>query len=180
MSKFELAERQILDLYEKGSEDKALSLMLDVFQQPLYRHVKSIVLSHDDANDVLQIVWTKAWKGLSSFKGDSKLYSWLYRIASNECFTHLKKSKSKYFSNLDEGHINLKASSIGPSSDEILDKLEKALSTLPEKQRAVFDLKYFEDLKYDQISEILGTSVGGLKASYHHAVKKIEEFLKFN
>lgn len=140
-----------------------------------------MVIDHDDADDLVQEVFVKVWKNFDKFRQDSALYTWIYRIATNECLNFLKKKKNKFFlpigdvagelmQKIDEGsHI---------SGDEIQLKLQKALLKLPDKQRLVFNMKYFEEMKFDEISEITKTSVGALKASYHHAVKKIEEFLK--
>jgi RNA polymerase sigma-70 factor, ECF subfamily len=138
------------------------------------------VIIHDDADDVLQNTFIKAWKNLKDFKGDSKIYTWLYRIATNEAITHLNKSKRDKTDALD-GYENHLSNLL--DNDEYFDGnaaqllLQKAILTLPEKQRIVFNMKYFDEMKYTEMSEILETSEGGLKASYHHAVKKIEEFL---
>ncbi len=153
------------------------------YQKPLYNHVRNIVLNHDDANDVLQNTFVKIFQNLKNFKGDSKLFTWMYRIATNEALTFLnQKAKKSGISSVElqnKAIENLKAD-IYFDGDEIQIKLQKAIALLPEKQQLVFKMKYFEDLKYEEISEILGTSVGALKASYHHAVKKIEAFVTIN
>ena len=153
------------------------------YQKPLYNHVRNIVLNHDDANDVLQNTFVKIFQNLKNFKGDSKLFTWMYRIATNEALTFLnQKAKKSGISSVELQNAaieNLKAD-IYFDGDEIQIKLQKAIALLPEKQQLVFKMKYFEDLKYEEISEILGTSVGALKASYHHAVKKIEAFVTTN
>lgn len=153
------------------------------YQKPLYNHVRNIVLNHDDANDVLQNTFVKIFQNLKNFKGDSKLFTWMYRIATNEALTFLnQKAKKSGISSVElqnKAIENLKAD-IYFDGDEIQIKLQKAIALLPEKQQLVFKMKYFEDLKYEEISEILGTSVGALKASYHHAVKKIEAFVTTN
>jgi RNA polymerase sigma-70 factor (ECF subfamily) len=151
------------------------------FKERLYWHIRNMVLSHDDTDDILQNVFIKIWKNLPKFEGRSQVYSWAYRIATNETLTFLDKKKRKYAISLDteDGVI---ANTL--QADEYFDGdfaqalLLEAVQQLPEKQRLVFNMKYFEEMKYNEISEILETSVGGLKASYHHAVKKIEEYVK--
>jgi len=147
----------------------------------MYSIVRKMVIDHDDADDVLQETFVKVWKNLEKFQGGSKLYTWLYRIATNECLRFLEKKKKRYFLSLNNVTQELSAKvdqSPTLDGDEIQRRLQKALLQLPDKQRLVFNLKYFEDLKYDAIAEITGTSVGGLKASYHLAVKKIETLLQ--
>lgn len=159
----------------------AFEVLVSNYKERLYWHVRRIVLNHDDADDVLQNTFIKVFRNIDSFKGDSKLFSWMYRIATNEALSFLnQKSKKLGLSNVEyqESIVhNLKAD-VYFEGDEIQLKLQKAIAALPEKQKLVFNMKYFEDLKYEEISEILDTSVGGLKASYHLAVKKIEAFLK--
>ena len=142
-----------------------------------------MVLNHDDADDVLQNTFVKVFGNLKNFKSDSKLYSWMYRIATNEAITFMQqRTKKQGISNEEaqEKAINKLESDVFFDGDEIQLKLQKAIAILPEKQQIVFKMKYFEELKYEEMSEILGTSVGALKASYHIAVKKIEEFLHTN
>lgn len=150
------------------------------YQERLYYHIRRMVIVHDDADDILQQVFIKVWKGIHNFREDAKLYSWLYRIATNECITHLNNKKKRFFLPIhdveNELFSYLEQDSLF-SGDEIQLKLQKAILTLPAKQRIVFNLKYFDELKYEEIAEILQTSVGALKASYHHASKKIEDFL---
>ncbi len=171
----------IAALQDENQRKSAFKTLVENYQERLYWHVRRFVFNHDDANDVVQNTFIKAWKGLHNFRADSKLYTWLYRIATNESITFINKKKKKQTEGLDndEGFSPaqyLKADEYFDGSDAEV-KLYQALETLPEKQRAIFQLRYFEDMKYDEISEILGTSVGGLKASYHHAVKKIEQFI---
>ena len=139
-----------------------------------------MVIDHDDADDVTQDIFVKVWKNLEKFREDSQLYTWLYRIATNECITFLNKKKQKYNVSLDDDSTSYLAEPLADgqyfNGDKAEMKLQQALLTLPEKQKLVFNMKYFEDLKYEEISQILGTSVGALKASYHLAVKKIENF----
>lgn len=173
----------IFSLLNPQTQNLAFQKLLQDFQKPLYSHIRNLVLNHDDANDVLQNTFVKVFQNLKNFKGESKLFTWIYRIATNEALTFLhQKTKKSGISavELQEKVIaNLKAD-IYFDGDEIQIKLQKAINKLPEKQQLVFKMKYFEDLKYEEISEILGTSVGALKASYHHAVKKIEAFVTAN
>ena len=139
-----------------------------------------MVLDHDDANDLTQEIFVKIWKNLAKFRADSLLYTWIYRIATNECLTFLNKKKKASFGSLEEVETIIVSNNSTASIDgeAVQKKLEAALSKLPDKQRLVFNLKYFDELKYEDISEITSTSVGALKTSYHLAVKKIEEFIK--
>ena len=142
-----------------------------------------MVIDHDDADDLTQEVFIKVWKNLASFRQDAQLYTWIYRIATNECLNFLSAKRRKFFLPLNDVAAELSQkldASPTQDGDEILKKLQKALLHLPDKQRLVFNMKYYDELKYEEISEILGTSVGALKASYHHAVKKIEEYLNNN
>ena len=158
----------------------AFSGIVRTYQERLYWHIRKMVLSHDDANDILQDVFMKAWNGLDNFRGDSQVSTWLYRIATNETLTFLAAKRMKNINSLDEVEDvllqNLKADSYF-NGDETLLQLQKAILALPEKQRLVFNMRFYDDLKYEEMSEVLGTSVGALKASYHHATKKIEQIL---
>lgn len=169
---------------DENSKEEAFSLLLQKYQQKIYWHVRRMVIDHDDADDVVQDIFIKVWRNLDKFREDSQLYTWLYRIATNECITFLNKKKQKQNVSLDSEDSSYLAETLSSGSyfngDRAQMKLQQALLTLPEKQRLVFNMKYFEDLKYDEISEILGTSVGALKASYHLAVKKIENFFQKN
>ena len=168
---------------DERTRDEAFSILLNKYQQKIYWHVRRLVINHDDADDLMQDAFIKVWKNLSTFRNDSQLYTWIYRIATNECLTFLNKKKKQNNIPLDEVAYDL-ADSLKEGSyfngNQAELKLQQALLTLPEKQRLVFNMKYFDDLKYEEISQILGTSVGGLKASFHHAVKKIENFLLSN
>ncbi len=175
------SEKQlILALQNPKTQDSAFKALLHEHKERLYWHIRNIVKTHDDTDDVLQNTFIKVYKNISKFKGNSKLYSWLYRIATNESITHLNKMAKQKNISVDDVNIqladNLYADSYY-SGDEIQEKLQKALALLPQKQQLVFNMKYFEEMKYESISEVLGTSVGALKASYHHAVKKIENYL---
>jgi RNA polymerase sigma factor (sigma-70 family) len=170
----------ILELLNPKTQNQAFQKLLKQYQKPLYNHIRTIVISHDDADDVLQNTFIKVFQHLNKFKGESKLFSWIYRIATNEALTFLKQKAKLH--NVSAETIQNKAienlrSDVYFEGDEIQIKLQKAIVMLPEKQQLVFKMKYFEELKYEDISEILGTSVGALKASYHHAIKKIESFV---
>ena len=173
----------LLELSNPKTQNEAFKKLLELYQKPLYFHIRNIVLNHDDADDVLQNTFIKVFSNVKNFKGDSKLYSWMYRIATNESCTFLQqKAKKSGVSNeeLQSKAINNLESDVYFEGEEIQLKLQKAIAILPEKQQLVFKMKYFEELKYEEMSEILDTSVGALKASYHLATKKIEEFLKSN
>ncbi|TPG32971.1 RNA polymerase sigma factor [Flavobacterium pectinovorum] len=173
----------IQQLLDPKTQNTAFQQLLSEYQRPLYVHIRNIVLNHDDADDVLQNTFVKVFQYLKNFKGESKLFSWMYRIATNEALTFLsQKAKLNGITSeaLQNKTIdNLKAD-IYFDGDEIQIKLQKAIITLPEKQQLVFKMKYFQELKYEEIAAILGTSVGALKASYHHAVKKIEIYVTSN
>lgn len=178
----ELSDREILDLFAKAdTRNYAFNLLVRQFQQRLYWHIRRMVIDHDDADDLLQNVFIKAFHALDQFREDSKIYTWLYRIATNECITFLNNKRKRFFLPIADVERQLSENLQNDAyftGDRILMKLQQALLTLPEKQRLVFNLKYYENMKYEDMSEILGTSVGALKASYHHAVKKIEEFMR--
>ena len=159
----------------------AFNQLVRIYQQKVYWHIRKMVIDHDDADDLTQETFIKVWKALDNFKGDSQLFTWIYRIATNECLNHLAKKKRRFFlpiNDITEELSNKLENSDMISGDEIQLKLQKALLTLPDKQRLVFNMKYYDEMKYEEISDITGTSVGALKASYHLAVKKIEEHLK--
>ena len=173
----------IKELIDPRTQNTAFQKLLREYQKPLYQIIRNIVIDHDDAHDVLQNTFIKVFQNITKFKGDSKLFSWVYRIATNEAITFInnKAKRSKLTSaELQSKLVDNLQSDVYFEGDEIQLKLQKALVILPEKQQLVFKMKYFEELKYEEISEILGTSVGALKASYFHAVKKIEEYLNSN
>ena len=171
----------IEELKNPKTKEIAFKNLLKSYQKRLYWHIRRIVLLHEDTDDVLQNTFIKVYHHIDSFKGESKLFSWMYRIATNEALNHLKK-KAKYLQISDEAYQEYLMTQIAEEAyytgNEIQLLLQKAVATLPEKQQLVFKMKYYEELKYDQISEILNVSVGSLKASYHLASKKIEAFLK--
>jgi RNA polymerase sigma-70 factor (ECF subfamily) len=178
----ELSDREILDQFSNPeTRNYAFNLLVRQYQKRLYWHIRKMVIDHDDTDDILQNVFIKAFNGLANFREDSKIFTWLYRIATNECITFLNAKKRRFFIPMVDVENQLSQNLENDSyfnGDRIQMRLQQAILTLPEKQRLVFNMKYFEDMKYDDMSEILGTSVGALKASYHHAVKKIEEFMK--
>ena len=168
-------------LQDVQTKEKAFRVLISEYKERLYWHIRKIVISHDDADDVLQNTFIKVFKGIDNFKQDSKLYSWMYRIATNESITFINKRAKERNVDITEIKQSLATSLQSDewfSGDEIQLILQEAVSQLPEKQQLVFNMKYFDNMKYDQISEILETSVGGLKASYFHAVKKIEQYIK--
>ena len=173
----------IKHLLDPKTQNKAFETLLIQYQKPLYNHIRNIVLNHDDANDVLQNTFLKIFRYLKNFNGDSKLFSWMYRIATNEAITFLNQ-KAKISGVTSEALQSKLVENLTSDSyfdgDAIQLKLQKAIAGLPEKQQLVFKMRYFEEIKYEDLSEILNTSVGALKASYHHAVKKIEMFMTTN
>ena len=170
-------------LINPKTQNVAFKQLVQQYQKPLYFHIRNIVLNHDDTDDVLQNTFIKVFSNIKNFKGESKLYSWIYRIATNESLTFIEqRAKKQGISNEEvqqKAIMNLE-SDVYFEGNEIQLKLQKAIAILPEKQQLVFKMKYFEEIKYENMSEILDTSVGALKASYHHAVKKIEEYLHTN
>ncbi|MCC6837737.1 MAG: RNA polymerase sigma factor [Bacteroidia bacterium] len=177
-------DKELLQKFrDPETRNYAFNLLVREYQKRLYWHIRKILIDHDDTDDVLQNVFIKVWKGLDGFKEESQLYTWLYRIATNESITFLNQKKKRAGIPLDDvSHFlanNLESDSYF-KGDEIQAKLQKAILTLPDKQRIVFNMKYFDEVKYEEMSQILETSVGALKASYHHAVKKIEDYLKTN
>jgi len=177
-----VTDQEIFAKWDAGdSKEDAFKLLVATYQEKLYWHIRRMVHFHDDADDVVQNTFIKVWRNFDKFKRESKLYTWLYRIATNESLTFLQKKKRKGTVALETDDYNLGAelkSDAYFDGDEIQIKLQQAIAILPEKQKAVFNLRYYEEMKYDEMSEVLDTSVGALKASYHHAVKKIEKFLK--
>ena len=174
----------LLQFQDELKRHDAFSHLIKKYQQKIYWHIRKIVIDHDDADDVVQETFIKVWQGLHNFRSDSQLFTWIYRIATNESLNFLQKKRRQNHVPLENDDsldlLNTLESSISQdyiSGDEIQLKLQKAIVLLPEKQQLVFKMKYFEEIKYEDLSEILGTSVGALKASYHHAVKKIEKYM---
>jgi len=167
-------------LLDPKTQEQAFRQLVAEYRRPLYRHIRNMVLDHDDTDDILQNVFIKVFRHLDGFKGESKLFSWMYRIATNEAISFLKqKARRGGQTNLElQARLveNLRTDTWF-DGDQAKLKLQEAVSLLPQKQQLVFKMRYFEEIKYEEMSEILGTSVGALKASYHHAVKKIEDFM---
>ncbi|MCB0654426.1 MAG: RNA polymerase sigma factor [Saprospiraceae bacterium] len=177
-----MSDEQILDmLVDQQLAERGFRLLMDKYQERLYWHVRRMVVSHENANDVVQNSFVKVFRSIGGFQRKSSLYTWLYRIATNEAITFLKKEKKNRTDSLgDESNSLENQLKADPyfEGDEIQLKLQCALDQLPEKQRLVFNMRYYEEMSYQNMSEVLDTSVGALKASYHHAAKKIESFLK--
>lgn len=178
------SDQQILDsLKSPATKEAAFRFLISKHKERLYWHIRKIVLNHDDADDVLQNTFIKIWNGLDSFRAESSLFTWLYRIATNESITFLNQKKRRIATSLNDENdylVNNLESDQYFDGDHWQMLLQKAIALLPDKQRIVFNMKYFDDIKYEEMSEILETSVGALKASYHHAVKKVEEYVKMN
>ena len=177
----QVEDEEILSKFQdEKTRNEAFNLLLKKYQQKLYWHIRRMVIDHDDADDIVQDTFVKIWKNLPGFRSDAQLYTWMYRIATNECITFLNKKKQRNNIPLDDVAYEL-ADTLADSTyfnrDKAQLKLQQAILTLPEKQRLVFNMKYYDDMKYEEMSDVLGTSVGALKASFHLAVKKIESFL---
>ncbi|TAH42939.1 MAG: RNA polymerase sigma factor [Bacteroidetes bacterium] len=177
----EFTDIELLEQFRKEeTKHYAFNLLVQQYQQKVYWHIRRILIDHDDTNDVVQNVFIKIWKSLDNFREDSKLFTWIYRIATNEAITFLNQKKKRFFIplvNVEHELANSLNSDPLFTGDDIERLLQKAILKLPTQQRIVFNMKYYEGLKYEQISEVLGVTVGALKASYHHAVKKIEKFV---
>ncbi len=177
-------DKELLDLIKSPStREEGYKILIETYQKRVYGVIRKMVIIHEDADDILQNTFLKAFRHIHKFNGDSSLFTWLYRIASNESLNFLEKKKRHYFFPIEdhqkamESHLD---SSPYISGNDIERELQKLLLDLPEKQRLVFNLKYYEELSYEEISQITDTSIGSLKASYHHAVKKIERSIKEN
>ena len=168
-------------LQDPARQQEAFARIVKEYSEQLYWQIRRLVLSHDDTNDILQNTFIKAWTNIEYFRGDAKMSTWLYRIALNECLTFLNKQRASQQLSIDEADTETMNQLEGDAyfdGDETQKIFLRAVKQLPEKQQMIFNLKYFKEMKYEEISEILGTSTGALKASYHHAVKKIESFLE--
>lgn len=177
----QIEDKAILELFrDENSRNTALGHLITKYQKRLYWHIRKIVISHEDSDDVLQNTFIKIWKSLEGFKEESQLFTWIYRIATNEALSHLRQKQRMRTDSIHpieyELGKNLESDTYF-TGDEIQLKLQQAILTLPEKQRIVFNMRYYDEMPYEQMSDILETSVGALKASYHIAAKKIEEFL---
>ncbi len=167
-------------LQDPSKRSQAFGELVSAYQRMLYQHIRRMVQDHDDTDDVLQNTFLKAWKNLDRFRGDAALRTWLYRIATNEALTLLNQRKRRAYSDvedLQDDPRHSRSAGADPEGNEIQRQLQAAIETLPERQRMVFTLRYFDEMKYEEIATVLETSVGGLKANYHHAVKKIEKYL---
>lgn len=179
----ENTDEHILNLLNNPTTyERGFRLLMQAYQEPLYRHIRRLVGNHDDANDVIQNTFIKIFRNIERFEGKSKLFTWLYRIATNEAITFLNSKNRKDTDTLDDPNTfysanNMKADGF-IDGDDIELKLQQALATLPDKQKAVFNLRYYDEMPYEEMAEVLDTSVGALKASYHHAAKKVEAFFK--
>jgi len=174
-------DHEITQLLVTGKKQEAFSLLLKEYKQPVYWLVRKMVIIHEDTDDVVQEVFLKIWINLKKFRGDSKLYTWIYRIAVNETLNFLNKKNKRFFVPIDdyrEYQSKIIDNDAFYTDDMIEKRLQKALLTLPPKQKLIFELRYFKNMKYTEIIELLGGSMGSLKASYHHAVKKIQKHLK--
>ncbi len=170
----------LIQFREPATKEKAFTAIIKKYQEKLYWHVRRMVVEHEDANDVLQNVFIRVWNGLENFREDSQLYTWLYRIATNESLTFLEQQKKKSAVSLSEVESGLSNKIKADShfdANKLEWKLQLAIQQLPEKQRTVFNLRYYDEMPYEEMSRVLETSEGALKASYHHAVKKIEDYM---
>lgn len=168
-------------LHDASTKEAAFTRLVREYQEPLYWQIRRMVVVHDDADDVLQNTFIKAWSAIDSFRGESRLQTWLFRIAINESLNYLNKKKQVLSLDQTDGSLaDMLASDSYFDGDEVQRQFQTAINTLPEKQRLVFDLKYFDEMKYEDMSSLLGTSIGALKASYHHAVRKISAFFDDN
>jgi RNA polymerase sigma-70 factor (ECF subfamily) len=171
----------LVQFREPRTREAAYTALIKKYQERLYWHVRRLVVTHDDTNDVLQNVFIRVWKGLENFKEESQLYTWLYRIATNESLTYLESQKKRSaisLSDVEGGLSNILKAEKNFDANKLEWKLQLAIQQLPEKQRVVFTLRYYDEMPYEEMSRVLDTSAGALKASYHHAVKKIEDFIR--
>jgi RNA polymerase sigma factor (sigma-70 family) len=175
-------DKDLLELYRRpDTREQGFTLIVRKYQERLYWHIRRLVIDHEDTNDVLQNVFIKVWKNLEGFREDAQLYTWLYKIATNECLTFLEQQKRKSavsLSDVETGLSNRLRADSQFDPNKLEWKLQRAILSLPEKQRVVFNLRYYDEMPYEEMSRVLETSEGALKASYHHAVKKIEDFIK--
>ena len=171
----------LIQFRDPATKERAYTTIIKKYQEKLYWHIRRMVVDHEDANDVLQNVFIRVWKGLENFREDSQLYTWLYRIATNECLTFLvqqKKRTTLSLSDVDNGLTDKIKADQHFDANKLEWKLQLGIQLLPEKQRIVFQLRYYDEMPYEEMSRVLDTSEGALKASYHHAVKKIEDYIK--
>ncbi|WP_018611114.1 RNA polymerase sigma factor [Segetibacter koreensis] len=176
-----LDDKDLLQQFKQPAEkERAFTEIIKKYQEKLYWHIRRIVVDHDDANDILQNMFIKVWNSLNNFREDSQLYTWLYRIATNECFTFLEQLKRRSavsLTDVESGLVNKLKADQNFNANKLEWKLQLAIQHLPEKQRIVFTLRYYDEMPYEEMSRVLETSEGALKASYHHAAKKIENYI---
>ena len=176
-----LEDKDLLNQFqEPATKEAGFTRIIKKYQEKLYWHIRRMVVDHEDANDVLQNMFIKVWKGLENFREDSQLYTWLYRIATNECLSFIEKQKKRTtlsLNDMESGLSNRLQADKHFDANKLEWKLQLAIQQLPEKQRVVFNLRYYDEMPYEKMSQVLETSEGALKASYHHAVKKIEDFI---
>ncbi len=180
MAEFADDKELLFQFKDPSQRERAYTAIIRKYQEKLYWHIRRMVVDHDDANDVLQNMFIKVWNGLENFREDSQLYTWLYRIATNESLTFLEQQKKRAAVSLNEvenGLSNKLKADSNFDANKLEWKLQLGIQQLPEKQRLVFNLRYYDEMPYEEMSRILDTSEGALKASYHHAAKKIEEFM---
>lgn len=175
-------ERELIkQLHDPKQAAKAFDVLLQIYSEQIYWQIRRMVLNHDDANDIVQNVFIKAWNNLQNFRGEAKLSTWLFKIAINESINFINKEKHRIQGSGEDAEESFLISNLEADEyfdgDALQEELQKAIAKLPEKQRLVFNMRYYDEMKYEEMSEVLGTSVGALKASYHHAVKKITEML---
>ena len=173
-----MTDSEIIVIYNSGQHERAFSGIVDAYTERLYWHVRRFLCCHDDTNDLLQDIFIKIWTALPTFRGEAKLYTWIYRVATNEVLNHLRKKRFKALVSLESSSSIIDKMIDNDTyfnGNELQRELHKAIQRLPEKQRIVFNLRYFDEMKYEDIAEITGTSVGALKASYHHAYNKVKD-----
>ncbi|MBG8553795.1 RNA polymerase sigma factor [Hymenobacter guriensis] len=176
-----MEDQEILSKFrDPASRNVAFNQLVRKYQSKVYWHVRKMVVDHDDADDLVQDTFVKVWNHLESFRQDASLYTWIYRIATNECLSFLQSKRRRFFLPLNDVGAELAQKLEADeqlAGDEVELKLQKAILRLPDKQRLVFNLRYYDEMPYEQMAEVTGTSVGALKASYHHAVKKVEQYV---
>ena len=173
-----VTDNDIIKLYCDGRQEEAFNGIVHAYTERLYWHVRRFLCSHEDTNDLLQDIFIKIWTALPSFRGDAKLYTWIYRVATNEVLNHLRKKRFKALVSFEDSSAILEKmidDDAHFNGNQLQRELHKSIQRLPEKQRIVFSLRYFDEMKYEDIAEITGTSVGALKASYHHAYNKVKD-----
>jgi RNA polymerase sigma factor (sigma-70 family) len=179
----EFSDSELLERFrdpEGNNKHYAFNLLVEKYRKKVYYHIRRIVIDHEDADDLTQNTFIKVWKNLEGFREDSQLFTWIYRIATNECLGFLKQKKRRFFlpiGDVEKELLGKLESDTSINADKLELKLQQAILSLPEKQRMVFNLRYYDNMKYEEMAEVLGTSVGALKASYHHAATKVEKFI---